>query len=148
MATSKAKRPILLAQPNPEQILRPKRGLRISPADSYPRTRTPRVPGTPADARKPAQPQRRSLNPKTNADPAGLTPVKANVYRAMAELNGGFQTVIHELQVLAQVCFLRPHGVTEMRDLICRLRAQANRDFTMAMHEREKTNADVLAGTP
>jgi hypothetical protein len=94
------------------------------------------------------KPQRRSTNPKTNPDPAGLMPVKANVYRAMAELNGGFQTVIHELQVLGQVGFLRPHGVTEMRELLCRVRAQANRDFTMAMHEREKLNADILAGTP
>jgi len=28
-----------------------------------------------------------------------------------------------------------------MRELICRLRAEANRDFTMAAHEREKANA-------
>ena len=105
MATSKAKRPILLAQPRP---------------------------------------QRRSTNPKPTPDPTELMPVKANVYRAMAELNGGFQTVIHELQVLEQVGFLRPHGVTEMRELICRLRAQANRDFTMAMHERERANARVF----
>ena len=28
-----------------------------------------------------------------------------------------------------------------MRDLICRIRARANRDFTTAMHEREKVNA-------
>ena len=90
--------------------------------------------------------QRRGTNPKTNPDPARLMPVKANVYRAMAELNCGFQTVIHELQVLEQVGFLRAHGVTQMRELICRVRAQANRDFTMAMHEREKTNADILAG--
>jgi hypothetical protein len=102
MATSKAKRPILLAQPKP---------------------------------------QRRSTNAKTNPDPTGLMPVKANVYRAVAELNGGFQTVIHELQVLGQVGFLRPHGVTEMRELLCRIRAQVNRDFTMAMHDREKVNA-------
>jgi hypothetical protein len=87
------------------------------------------------------QSQRRSPNPKPTPDPAGLMPVKANIYRAMAELNGGFQTVIHELQVLGQVGFLRPHGVTEMRELICRVRAQANRDFTMAMHDREKVNA-------
>ena len=56
--------------------------------------------------------------------------------------------MIHELQVLGQVGFLRPHGITEMRAMISRLRAQANRDFTMAMHEREKTNADILATAP
>jgi hypothetical protein len=109
MATSKAKRPILLAQPKP---------------------------------------QRRSTNPEPYPHPAGPMPVKATVYRAMAELNGGFQTVIHELQVLEQVGFLRAHGVTRMRELLCRVRAQANRDFTMAMHEREKMTADILEGAP
>ena len=94
------------------------------------------------------KPQRRGTNPQTNPDPAGLMPVKANVYRAMAELNDGFQTVIHELQVLEQVGFLRPHGVTEMRELICRIRATANRDFTRAVHEREKMNADTLGAAP
>jgi hypothetical protein len=122
MAVPKAKRPILLAQLQPQQA---KTGLAGGP-----------------------KPQRRSTNHKPNPGPAGLMPVKANIYRAMAELNGGFQTVIHELQVLGQVGFLRLQGVTEMRKLICRVRAQANRDFTMAMHEREKTNADILACTP
>jgi hypothetical protein len=28
-----------------------------------------------------------------------------------------------------------------MRELICRVRAEANRDFTTAMHEQEKANA-------
>ncbi len=109
MATSKAKRPILLAQPKP---------------------------------------QRRSTNPnpKTKPDAGGLMPVKAHVYRAIAELNGGFEKVVQELLTLGQVNFFRPDRVKEMRKLICRLRAQANRDFTMAMHEREKANAVILNG--
>jgi hypothetical protein len=120
MATSKAKRPILLAQPKPRHA-------------NDARTRSNGA-------------QRRSTNPDPNSLPAGLMPIKANVYRAMAKLNGGFQKVIHELQVLGQVDFLRAHGVTEMREQICRIRAQANRDFTMAMHEREKVNAVILGG--
>jgi hypothetical protein len=104
MATSKAKRPILLAQPKPQH-------------------------------------KRRSTNPKTNSDPAGAMPIKAHVYRAIGEMNGGFETVVQELHTLSQVSFLRPARVTAMRELICRLRAEANRDFTMAMHEREKANA-------
>jgi hypothetical protein len=28
-----------------------------------------------------------------------------------------------------------------MHDLICRVRAEANRDFAMALHDREKANA-------
>src|SRR5580765_7937675 len=104
MATSKAKRPILLAQPKPQH-------------------------------------KRRSTNPKTNLDPAGAMPVKAHVYRAIGEMNGGFETAVQELHTLSQVSFLGHARVTAMRELICRLRAEANRDFTMAMHEREKANA-------
>jgi hypothetical protein len=104
MATSKAKRPILLAQPKPQH-------------------------------------KRRNTTPKTNPDPAAVMPVKAHVYRAIGELNGGFDTVIQELHTLSQVSFLRPARVTSMRELICRLRAEANRDFTVAIHEREKANA-------
>ena len=42
-----------------------------------------------------AQPQRRSRNLKNNA---GVALVKAHVYRSIAELNGGFEKVIQELQ--------------------------------------------------
>jgi len=104
MATSKAKRPILLAQPKPQH-------------------------------------KQRSTTPKTNSDPAAVMLVKAHVYRAIGEMNGGFETVIQELHTLSQVGFLRPARVTAIRELICRLRAEANRDFTIAMHEREKVNA-------
>jgi len=104
MATSKAKRPILLAQPKPQH-------------------------------------KRRSTTIKTNSDPAAVMPVKAHVYQAIGEMNSGFETVIQELHTLSQVGFLRPAHVASMRELICRLRAEANRDFTIAMHEREKANA-------
>jgi hypothetical protein len=106
MATSKAKRPILLAQPKPQH--------------------------------KP-----RSTNPKTNPDPAAVMPVKAHVYRAIGEMNSGFEKVVQELHTLSQVSFLRPERVTAMRELVSRVRAQANRDFTMAMHERERGGAGV-----
>ena len=66
MATNKAKRPILLAQPQP-------------------------------------QPQRRKGNRKNNPDPTKLMPVKAYVYRAIGELNGGFEKVVQELQTLRSV---------------------------------------------
>jgi hypothetical protein len=105
MATSKAKRPILLAQ---------------------------------------LKPQRRSIHPKTNPDSTGLIPVKTHVYRTIAELNGGFDKVVQELDTLSRVRFFDSGGVTAMRNLICRLRAEANRDFTVAMHERERANAGHL----
>jgi hypothetical protein len=84
-----------------------------------------------------AQPQRRSRNP----EPAELMPVKAHVYRAIAELNGGFEKVIQDLQTLGRISFFRSDSVTAMHDLICRVRAQANRDFIMTLHGREIANA-------
>ncbi len=85
-----------------------------------------------------AQLQRRSRNP----EPTELMPVKAHAYRAIAELNGGFEKVIHDLQTLEQISYCRSDSVTAMHNLICRVRAQANRDFTMATHDRETANAD------
>jgi hypothetical protein len=116
MATSKAKRLIVLAQPTPQ------------PARS--------------------KPQRRGMSPKNNrhVNPtqpvaSGLMPVKAHVYRSIAELNGGFEKVVHELQTLGGVGLFRASGLTEMRKLICRMRAQANRDFAKVIHDRENANA-------
>ncbi|HET9285469.1 MAG TPA: hypothetical protein VFR24_26260 [Candidatus Angelobacter sp.] len=68
-------------------------------------------------------------------------PVKAHVYRAIAELNGGFEKVVQELQTLRSINYLNSERVAAIRDLICRIRARANRDFITAMHEREKANA-------
>ena len=83
-----------------------------------------------------AQPQRRSPNPQ----PAELMPVKAHAYRAIAELNGGFEKVIQDLQTLGRISFFNPGSVTAMHNLICRIRAQANRQFTMTLHDRELAN--------
>jgi len=109
MATSKAKRPTLLAQPKPQH-------------------------------------KRRSTNLKTNHDPGEAMPIKAHIYRAIGELNVGFEKVVQELHTLSQISFLRRERVASMRALICRIRAEANRDFTMAMHEREKANAGYFEG--
>jgi hypothetical protein len=104
MATSKAKRPVLLAQLQPQHT-------------------------------------RRSPNPTTNPESTKLMPVKARAYRAIAELNGGFEKVIQELQTLAQISYFRSDRVTAMHDLMCRARAQANRDFIMTLRDREMANA-------
>jgi hypothetical protein len=84
-----------------------------------------------------AQPQRRRSNP----EPAELMPVKAHVYRAIAELNGAFEKVVQDLQTLGRIGFFRSDRTTAMHDLICRVRAQANRDFIMALTDRETANA-------
>lgn len=83
-----------------------------------------------------AQPQRRS----PNSEPAALMPVKAHVYRAIAELNDGFEKVARDLQTIGRVSFFPSDRVTAMHDLISRIRAQANRDFMVAIQQRESAN--------
>ncbi len=85
----------------------------------------------------PAQLERHDPNP----EPLELMPVKAHVYRALAELNEGLEKVIHDLQALGRVSFLRSDRLTAMHDLVCRVRAQANRDCIMTLHDREMANA-------
>jgi hypothetical protein len=84
-----------------------------------------------------AQPQRHNSSPR----PVELMPVKAHVYRAIAELNGGFEKVIQDLKTLEQISFFRSDRMTALHDLICRVRAQANRDCIMTLHDREMENA-------
>lgn len=115
MATSKAKRLMGLAQPAPKP-----------------------------------QPQRMtsksSLKAKVDSktESTGLKPVKAHIYHSIAELNSGFEQVVRELQTLGGLNLFRASSVSAMRAHICRMRAQANRDFALAIHNREKANAGVL----
>ena len=137
MATSKAKRLIALAQPTPRQA---KTGLSPRQAKSAPV-------GDPGLAGGPGPQPRRPGNSKTNyirrsgpkPEAVAVMPVKAHVYRSIAELNGGFEKVVQELQTLGGLSLFRSSGLTAMRELICRMRAQANRDFARA--DREKANA-------
>lgn len=88
-----------------------------------------------------AQPRRRSPNPEPHSHTEALMPVKAHVYRALGELNSGFEKVIQDLQTLGRISFFRADRVTTRHDLICRLRAEVNRDFITALHDRETANA-------
>ena len=143
MAVSKVKRSIHLTQPapqqaktrlaggsesqpqrprlNPEQILRPKYGLRISPVGSQPRQTRPH-------ARKAAQ-------------PAEQMPVRAHVYRTIAEMNDGFEHAVEGLQTLIKINYLRSDSLTGIQNLISRVRADANRELITVIHEREAANA-------
>ena len=126
MATNKVKRSIHLAQhqrssPNPEQILRPKYGLRISPAGS--------------------QPLQTRLHARKAAQPAELAPVKPHVYYAIAELNAGLEKAIHNMQMLQSHHLFGASGLTAMNHVLRGIRAQANRQFMMVLNERETANA-------
>jgi hypothetical protein len=139
MATSKAKRLIPLAQPKPQNAEYTRTAIQDHAKAARSGNPGAGGPGT----------QRRRMNPKTNhnlnssakAEAAGLMPVKAHVYRSIAELNGGFEKVVHELKTLGGINLFRSNRLTEMRETICRMRAQANRDFALAIHDREKVNA-------
>jgi len=85
-----------------------------------------------------AQPERRRLYPV----PTELMPVKVHVYRTIAELNGGFEKVLQDLQSLGSINYFRACGATAAHRMISHLRAQLNREFAMALHDRETANAD------
>lgn len=84
-----------------------------------------------------AQPERRSNHPS----PAELMPVKTHVYRAIAELNQGFEKVLNDLNTLARISFFRAGSAGKAHSMVSRLRAELNQEFTMALHEREIANA-------
>ena len=79
-----------------------------------------------------------------NTEP--LMPVKAHIYRALAELNGGFEKVIQDLKNLQQVGFLRSQRLAGMHDLICGIRAEANHECLGILNDRETANAGHFAG--
>jgi hypothetical protein len=84
-----------------------------------------------------AQPER----PRTHHKPAELMPVKAHVYRSIAELNGGFEKVIQDLQTLQRISFFRSGALDGMHHLIATLRAQANHQLMTVLTQREMSNA-------
>ena len=84
-----------------------------------------------------AQPQR----PRPNHKPADLQHVKTRVYRAMADINTGFDHVLQGLQTLNSVNFLQFSSLKGMHNRIARIRAQANHELTAVLSGREKANA-------
>jgi hypothetical protein len=69
-------------------------------------------------------------------------PVKAHVYRSVAQLNAGFETVILEFGNLKQISYFRSHPLTAMYHQLLRIRAQANREFISVLSAREAANAN------
>jgi len=78
-------------------------------------------------------------------------PVKVHVYRTIAELNGGFEKVLQDLQSLGSINYFRACGATAAHRMISRLRAQLNREFAITLQERETSNVnhfDRLSAEP
>jgi hypothetical protein len=69
-------------------------------------------------------------------------PVKAHIYHMIAELNAAFETVINQFGNLEQIGYFRSEPVTDMYHVLLRIRAQANRELTAVLRERETDNAN------
>ena len=85
----------------------------------------------------------RTLNPQPAAGPMA---VKTHVYRAIAELNAGFETVILEFGNLKQINYFRSETLTAMYNQLLRVHAQANREFIAVLSAREAANAAHFEG--
>lgn len=80
--------------------------------------------------------------PQHNPQPgAKRMPVKARIYRAIADLNAGLELALQELNRLQQVDFLPSARLAAMHNAVGELRAQANREFLRVLGERETANA-------
>jgi hypothetical protein len=95
-----------------------------------------------------SKPERRSPNPETAASHASesrpavaMMPVKTHIYRAIADLNAGFEKVMQDIGNLKQINFFRSDPLTAMQDSIGVIRAQANREFMEVLSRREDANA-------
>ncbi|HEY7403160.1 MAG TPA: hypothetical protein VIB39_06540 [Candidatus Angelobacter sp.] len=73
--------------------------------------------------------------------PSELMPVKAHIYHAIADLNDGFQKTIHDLKQLQSTNFFNSERLAAMHDLLCKLRAQAKREFLNVLGAREAANS-------
>jgi hypothetical protein len=89
-----------------------------------------------------AQPERL----RTNPEPDKLMPVRVHAYQTLAELNAGFDKVIHDLETLQRISFLGTERLAGMHDLVCGIRAQANRECLAILAERETVNAGHFDG--
>jgi hypothetical protein len=77
-----------------------------------------------------------------NSQPVtGTLPVKAYIYRAIAELNASFEKVVQDLNNLKQINLFRSDPLREMHDTLCAIRARANREFIAVLEQRELANA-------
>lgn len=86
-----------------------------------------------------AKPEHPNLN--VNQQPTEQMPVRAHVYRTIADMNGGFEQVIEVLQTLQKVKHLPADSIKGIENQIARIRAEANRDLMAVLSERELANA-------
>ena len=83
---------------------------------------------------------------RTNPEPDAMMPVRVHAYHTIAELNTGFDKVIHDLATLQRISYFGSENLAAIHDLVCGIRAQANRECLAILAEREKVNASHFDG--
>ena len=89
-------------------------------------------------------PQRSRPRPKRspkNPGPTELQPVRAHVYRTIAEMNGGFEQAMEALQTLEKIKHLPAATLNWIGNQTGLIRAEANRDLMAVLGKRELANA-------
>ena len=79
--------------------------------------------------------------PQPQTQTKDLLPVKAHAYRTLAEMNNGLEQAIQGLQALQKITCFSPESLDATYKLLCRIRAQTNRELMAVLAERETTNA-------
>lgn len=80
---------------------------------------------------------RQSADPDEPTEPQ---PVRAHVYRTIAEMNGGLEQVIEALQTLKRIKHLPGESINWIENQIAQIRAEANRDLMAVLSDRELAN--------
>ena len=80
--------------------------------------------------------KRTRLSPRSTE----LQPVRAHVYRTIAEMNGGFEQAMEALQTLEKIKHLPAATLNWIGNQTGLIRAEANRDLMAALSRRELAN--------
>jgi ABC-type uncharacterized transport system substrate-binding protein len=70
-----------------------------------------------------------------------IMPVRAHVYRTMAEMNLALEQAIQNLDTLVKINYFSSESLQDTLSQLSRTRAQANRELISILIERETANA-------
>lgn len=98
---------------------------------TQPNTNQPNA--TPANAAQPST--------QPNAEPTEIMPVRAHVYRTLAEMNLALEQAIQGLETLVKINYFSSDTLRGTLNLLTQVRGQANRELIAVLIERESANA-------
>jgi hypothetical protein len=68
-------------------------------------------------------------------------PVRAHVYRTLAEMNHSLEQAVQSLETLVKTKYFSSDSLSHTLNLLSQTRAQANRQLIAVLAERETANA-------